>query len=379
MPLELDRLDTPDTIPDTAPAAPLASRLAALFPARRRVTDKDRQFFTEQLSMLLDTGTALHAALQTLARQAENPALKTLIDSLVADIGEGRSFAQALARHPEVFDRSYVALVAASENGGYLHKVLEQLQQLEEKRAALRSTVFSALSYPAFLVLFSLAVIVFVLVVVFPKFAEMFARIHDQLPLTTRMLMAASGLLLQYWYLLLPGLAALAALAIHALRTPAGRDRMARWKLSLPVLREVFVPLYFTQVLRVMSLSLANGVPLLEALAAGREVVDNGAFRAFLGRVGEHIERGAGIAAGFEGEAFVPNIVRQMIGTGEATGNLARVMGRIADHYERELARKVATVSRMAEPLMLVVMGGVVGLIVSSLILPIFQLSRAVG
>jgi type II secretory pathway component PulF len=117
----------------------------------------------------------------------------------------------------------------------------------------------------------------------------------------------------------------------------------------------------------------------VEALAASREVVDNSAFRAFLGRVEEHIQRGAGLAAGFELEPFVPNIVRQMISTGEATGNLARVMGRIADHYERELSRKVATVARMAEPLMLVVMGGVVGLIVSSLILPIFQLSRTAG
>ena len=372
MPLELD---TPAA--DAAPAATV--RLAALFAARQRVTDKDRQFFTEQLSMLLDTGTAQHSALHTLARQAENPALGRLIDSLVSDIGEGRTFAQALARHPEVFSRSYVALVAASEDGGFLHKVLEQLQQLEEKRAALRDTVLSALSYPVFLVLFSLAVVVFVLVVVFPKFTDMFARIHDKLPLVTRLLMATSELLVQHWYLLLPGVAAVLALAVYALRTPAGRDRTARWKLSLPLLRDIFVPFYFTQMLRVMSLSLANGVSLMEALAASREVVDNSAFRAFLGRVEEHIQRGAGIAAGFEQESFVPNIVRQMIGTGEATGNLARVMARIADHYERELSRKVATVARMAEPLMLIVMGGVVGLIVSSLILPIFQLSRTAG
>ena len=377
MPLELD---PPDTAANAAPAPALASRLAALLPSlRQQVTDKDRQFFTEQLSMLLDTGTALHAALQALARQAENPALVRLIDSLVSDIGEGRSFAQALARHPEVFPRSYVALVAASENGGYLHKVLEQLQQLEEKRVALRDTVLSALSYPAFLVLFSLAVVVFVLVVVFPKFADMFSRIRDKLPAITRLLMATSELLIQYWYLLLPGVAALLALAAYALRTPAGRDRMARWKLSLPVLRDIFVPFYFTQILRVTSLSLANGVPLMEALAASREVVDNSAFRAFLRRVEASIEQGSGIAAGFEQASFVPNIVRQMISTGEATGNLARVMGRIADHYERELSRKVAFVSRMAEPLMLIVMGGVVGLIVASLILPIFQLSRTVG
>lgn len=373
MPLELD---TPDNA-----AAPQSSgrAFAVRFARRRRVSDKDRQFFTEQLSMLLDTGTALHAALQTLAKQAENPALRELIERLVNDIGEGRTFAQALALYPEVFSRSYVALVAASESGGYLHKVLEQLQELEEKRAALRDTVSSALSYPAFLALFSLGVVVFVLVVVFPKFADMFLPIHDQLPLITRLLMLTSNALTHYWFLLLPGAAALFAVALYAWRTPAGRTRVAGWQLNLPLLRAIFVPFYFTQVLRVMSLSLANGVSLMDALAASREVVDNSAFRDFIGRVQENIERGASFASGFEREPFVPAIVRQMIGTGEASGNLAKVMARIADHYERELTRKVAAVARMAEPMMLVVMGGVVGLIVASLILPIFQLSRSVG
>ena len=373
MPIELD---TP------ASAAPAKSRLdlkLSLPRPRRKVSDKDRMFFTEQLALLLETGTNLHAALQALGGQTENPALQALLAKLADDIAEGRTFSHALSLHPEVFSKSYVALIAASEEGGYMHKVLQQLQDLEEKRAQLNHTLFSALSYPVFLVLFSVAVVVFVLVAVFPKFSEMFALIHDQLPLSTRILMAASEILLKHWYFVLAGLATAAFGMAYWARSPAGNDAIDRIKLSLPLARNVFVPLYFTRVLRVMSLSMANGVPITEALAASREVVDNQVFRNLLGRVETSIEQGAGIAAGFRDAAYVPLLVKQMVTTGEATGNLAKVMARLADFYERELDKKLTTLSRLAEPVMLMVMGLVVGLIVSSLILPIFKLSRAVG
>lgn len=371
MPLELDT-------PAAAPSAPRPAPSLRL-PRRNAINAADRQFFTEQLALLLETGTNLHAALQTLAQQSDKPALRALIEGLAGDIAEGRTFSRALARHPEVFSKSYVALIAASEQGGYMHKVLEQLIDLEERRARLLRTLFSSLSYPAFLVLFSVAVVVFVLVVVFPKFTDMFTAIHNQLPLSTRMLMVASNVLLQYWYLVVAGVAAVLFGLYYWARSAAGRATLDRIKLRAPLIRDVFVPLYFTQVLRVMSLSLANGVPVTEALDASRETVANRGFRALLDRVEQGIQQGAGIAAGFEQADFVPRIVKQMIATGEATGNLARVMGRVADHYERELDRRLATLSRLAEPVMLLVMGLVVGLIVSSLILPIFKLSRAVG
>lgn len=372
MPLELD---------SPSAAAPSTAKPALSFklPRRKEAGAAERQFFTEQLALLLETGTSLHTALLTLAQQTDNPALGTLIVTLAEDIAEGHTFSRALARHPQLFPKSYVALVAASEQGGYLHKVLEQLVDLEERRARLLRALFSSLSYPVFLVLFSLAVVLFVLLVVFPKFSEMFAAIHNQLPLSTRLLMAASQGLIQYWYLVIAGAVAMVFATITWARSPAGRATLDRAKLTVPLARDVFVPLYFTQVLRVMGLSLANGVPITQALDASREIIANHHFRALLDRVEASIQQGAGIAAGFEAEAFVPRIVKQMIATGEATGNLARVMARVADHYERELDRRLATLSKMAEPVMLLVMGLVVGLIVSSLILPIFKLSRAVG
>ena len=160
---------------------------------------KDRMFFTEQLSLLLETGTPLHVALQALGKQVQNPAMGTVIDGLGEKISEGKPLSYALSEYPELFPTTYTNLVAAAEEGGFLDRVLLELMRMDEKRDELRRTVVSALSYPAFLVAFSIFVVIFVLVVVFPKFADMFASIADQLPMTTLILMKASETMIRHW------------------------------------------------------------------------------------------------------------------------------------------------------------------------------------
>jgi type II secretory pathway component PulF len=360
-----------------APRRSLGEQFAALR-RPRRISDRDRRFFTEQMALLLSTGTNLHAALMAFRQQAQGASIIAMIDQLIEDIGGGRQFSQALARHPAVFSETYVNLIAASEDGGYLHQVLEQLLDMEEKRDRLQRTLVSALSYPAFLLVFALSVVVFVLVVVFPKFADMFASIHDQLPASTLFLMAASEVVRQQWPFLLAGIGGTVLAIRYWAASLSGRERIDWAKLHLPPLRGIFTRLYLLQSMRVLSLSLGNGVNIRDALHASRDVVRNGLFHRFISGVEQRIEGGEGIAVGFEGTSFIPPIVQQMIRTGEETGNLPKVTGRLADHYERELASKLETISRLAEPVMLLVMGAVVGVLVSSLILPIFKLSRAV-
>ena len=336
-------------------------------------------FFTERLALLLDTGNPLHAALKIIEQQAENPLLANLIKQLRQDIAGGLSFSQALANHPRVFSTTYVNLIAAGEQGGFIAEVLQRLIELEEKQAELRSTLTSAFSYPCFLILFSVGVVLFVLMVVFPKFTELFSRIADQLPFTTTVLMAVSDILRQYWYLIIAGLGTSLFSIARWLSTPSGVATVDRFKLKVPVIKDIFIKLYLSQMMRVTSLSLANGVSVPDTLKACRDVVRNSVFRDFVGKVEAHVNEGQGIAIGFQQTAFMPTLVRQMVATGEETGNLPVVMGRIADFYERELMKRLTTLSKMVEPFMLLFMGAVVGLIVSSLILPIFKLSRAVG
>jgi len=358
-------------------AAPQSQFTRSLF-VRSRISSDERRFFTEQLTLMLETGANLHQALTLLQEQNQQPAMTQIIDGLVEDVAGGLAFSAALSKYPDSFSTTYVNLVAASEGGGFLHEVLAELLKMEEKADELNSTVRSALAYPMFLSIFSLAVIVFVLVVVFPKFSVMFAKIYDQLPATTIFLMHASDFLRSYWMQTIAALVASVILALRWGRSPNGRGALDRLKLKIPVINDIFMQIYLVQSLRVMSLSLENGVNIIDTLAATRDVSENSVMRQIFVNVEEQVQQGNGIAIGFRQAKQIPVLVQRMVTTGEESGNLPKVMSRLAEYYERELTKRLKSLSKMAEPIMLMFMGLVVGIIVSSLILPIFKLSRAV-
>lgn len=355
----------------------LPSFLSELTQQKLDVTD--RIFFTEQLALMLEAGMPLFDSLKAFSKLELKPALKKIIVSLMTNVEEGKSFSVALQLHAGFFTTSYINLIAAAENGGFLENVLSELQQMDEKREKLKSTVVSAMIYPAFLILFSFAVVIFVLVVVFPKFAVLFERIKDDLPGTTLVLMTASNALINYWWGFLLGLLLISVVAYLWLRSRQGIEIMDKLKLSIYLIKDIFIQLYIIQSMRLMSMSLANGVSAVDTLAACSDVVNNSVFNRFLAKIKIKVEGGEGFASGFEQATFIPPTVKQMIKTGDSTGNLSKVMARIADYYERELEKKLAVFTRLIEPIMLLVMGVVVGLLVSSLMLPIFKLSRAVG
>ena len=339
----------------------------------------ERMFFTEQLALLLETGESLYKALTTIVRQTENVEMRRIIEKIADDVSNGASFGAALAEHEQVFSSTYVNLISASEAGGFMHEVLQQLLEMDRQREELRTTIVSAATYPIFLIAFSVAVVVFVLVVVFPKFDAMFTSIYDQLPVTTKALMSTSDLLRQHWWALLAGTAGFIVGIRQWAKSQSGQSRIDYWKLHLPGLRDVVSQLYLVQSLRVLSLSLINGVSVVDSLDSCRDVVRNSVFRRLIARIEDSVQAGAGVAAGFAEASFVPDLAKHMIATGEQTGNLGKVMGRIAGYYEGQLTKKLQALSKLAEPLMLLVMGVIVGVLVSSLILPIFKLSRAVS
>ena len=345
----------------------------------KRAGASERMFFTEQLALLLETGESLFGALTTIVKQTENAEMRRVVEKIAQDISEGRSFAVALADHETIFPSTYVNLIAASESGGFMYEVLEQLLKMDEKREQMRATLVSAATYPMFLIAFSVAVVVFVLAVVFPKFGTMFQSIYDQLPATTKILMGASDVIRQYWIVLLAGIGVLFVAARKWLASDSGSARVDHMKLHTPGIRDIFTQIYLVQSLQVLSLSLNNGVSVMESLEACRDVVQNSLFRRLITKVEDSVQAGAGVAAGLQDSTFLPDLAKHMIATGEQTGNLGKVAGRICDYYEVQLAKKLDALSKLAEPIMLLVMGVVVGVLVSSLILPIFKLSRAVG
>ena len=259
-----------------------------------------------------------------------------------------------------------------------MDRVLRHLLVMEENREELEANVISAFTYPAFLTVFSGAVVIFILAFVFPKFADLFESIADELPATTKLLMLASTLVSEHYAWLLLGLVGAAAGFAWFVSRPGAVDALYGAAERVPGVGALMLQFYFIQSMRVLSLSLANGVTLVDAIEACEGAVGSPRFNAFLQRLRAHVNEGKGFAGGFQEAEFVPPLARQMVVTGEEAGKLELVTRRIADHYQLLLERRLNMVSKIAEPAMLLVMGVVVGIIVSSLILPIFKLSRAV-
>ncbi len=342
------------------------------------VNARDRKFFTEQLALLLETGNSLIDGLEIIASQTENLTFSVVILDIVDKINGGKAFSAALSMHPTVFSNTYVTLIAASENGGYMETVLKHILDMEEKREELLTTVTSAFTYPAFLVVFAGSVIIFILAYVFPKFGDLFSSIEDQLPSVTLALMWLSNFTLNYWWAMIAVTIGSVGFFIWLNNSASGKQKINDLITSIPILGNLIYEIYLIQAMRIIGLSLNNGVSLVEAIRTCKDIAQNSRFQQFINDLHKNVTEGKNFAFGFSETDFVPPLIRQMVKTGEESGKLPMVCERIADYYQRDLSRKLKLLSKMIEPAMLLVMGVVVGLIVSSLILPIFKLSRAV-
>lgn len=336
---------------------------------------RDRMAFDEQLALLLETGVPLHTALGELENQTDNAEVREILCAIRDEIIEGVSMASAMANHPRMFNTTYTNIIASGEAGGFLPSALQQLMELDEKTQRLRGIVGSALTYPMVLLVTSVLVVGFVLLWVFPKFTELFSSMGDNLPFLTVLLMRISAAIRDYWLALLAALGIVGGVIWHSLRQPEVRERLDRFLLNLPLIGPVLIQVHLVPTLRVLSLSLANAVPVLKALTATREVTTSSAFRAMIDKAIQNIEEGQSLSKVFAESRFMPSLAREMIITGEATGNLALVMGRLCDYYQKQLEQRLQMLAKLSEPLMLLIMSLVIGGIVSALILPIFKLA----
>ncbi len=352
--------------------------MQALAGGVRKVTAKDRLFFTEQLAMLIDSGLATHQALELVARQTRHPTLGAAVLQIADDVAGGKTLSEAMAEQTHVFNSSYVRLIQASETGGYLSRVLAQLQHTDERLENLRRTLISAFTYPAILLVFSVLVVTFVLAYVFPKFSKLFVSLGDQLPITTRVLMGVSDLLVNYWYLVAAAVVGGFFLLRLWLRGSAAQLLLDRAKLTLPGLKSLCQRLYMSQTMQVMGLSLSNGVTVPETLRSCRDATQNRLLQAEFGKIEARIQEGDRLSEAFADMAMVPELAKEMIATADEAGNLGQVANRIASYYEDELNRLLERFSKIIEPVMLLVMGAVVGILVSSLLLPVFKLSQVI-
>lgn len=343
-----------------------------------KITEKDRIFLFSQLALMLETGTPLNRSLVAIRPQIKSPFFKEVVDDIITAIEGGKSFSAAMAKYEKEFSAITINMIKAGEISGSLETMLSQAELYEKKKAEFRAMIKRAMTYPLLLMGLSLCVIIFVLTFVFPKFADLFADVWEILPASTKILMGVSNFTLNYWYVLIIALVMVVFACWAALQNKKVLILLDRVKIKTPLIGQLFIMAYTSQMLRTLGFLIGGGVPLLDGLATTRETIRNTLYQDFVDKIIKSAKDGQGISYAFLRTEFLPETVKQVIKTGEDAGKLDFVMIKLSDYYDNEMEKQLKLVSTIIEPVALLIMGVVVGFIVMSIVLPIFKLSQAV-
>lgn len=346
----------------------------SLFP--RGVKKSDIIYCTSQLAIMVDTGITLSAALGAIAEQEDNPSFRALLTDLKNRVEGGEDFSSALACHPRHFDKTFVSMVKASEHTGTLGEMLERVAGYLRNELETRAKVRAALAYPGVMAGLAVVVTIFLLTYVLPKFTPLFERKNMKLPTPTVVMLTASHALIDYWWAWLIGGIALALLYIFGRHTDTGRKFIDYLKLNLPIVGTMFRKVTLSRCVRTLGTMIQSGVSMLDAIKLTSEVSGNIYYEQSWNRVLDQITQGNRICEALQGDPLFPKTLVQMIASGEETGKLDFVLQKVSVYYDREVEMSLKTATSMIEPIMITVMGVVVGGIGLGLMLPIFQLSR---
>lgn len=334
--------------------------------------------FTSQLAVMVRAGISLQEALDGIGEQCDNNKFKVVIHDLKIRIEEGNSFSQALAEHPGIFSNLYINMVAAAEISGSLSDMLQKLAEYLDQEAETRSQIKGAMVYPMIIAVMAVSVTVFLLCFVLPKFTTLFRGKEHLLPTPTIVLMATSAFMRHWWYLLIPAVGAGFWGFWYFISTPVGRLWWDKAKLVLPLIRTLCRCLYITRSLHTMGVLTRAGVPILNTISITAHISGNALYKDMWLGVYEDVRQGKKIASSLSRYTLMPSSVVQMIRSGEESGNMADVLRDVSSFYGRELKTVIKTVTSMIEPIMIVLMGVMVGFIAMSIILPIFKMSSLV-
>jgi type IV pilus assembly protein PilC len=347
---------------------------AAKAPKAKGASAKDLAVFTRQFSVMIGAGLPLVQCLDILGTQAEDKNFGAIILATRADVENGMSLADAMKKHPKAFDALFTNMIAAGEAGGILDAILKRLATYIEKAVKLKGQVKSAMIYPVAVIIIATVVVGVILWKVIPTFASLFAGLGAELPLPTRVVMAMSDAIVRYGIFMIAGVVGLVFAVRSYYGTPNGRRVIDRFMLKLPVLGLLLRKIAVARFCRTLSTLLSSGVSILEALDITAKTAGNAIVEDAIYSTRKSIEGGETIAAPLAQTAVFPPMVVQMIGVGEATGALDTMLSKIADFYEEEVDVAVAGLLTLLEPIMIALLGGVVGGIVIAMYMPIFSL-----
>ncbi len=331
-----------------------------------------------QLSDLLRSGVPLLKSLEILERQSSSPALVAVLTLLRADVADGTSLADAMARHPRVFSELATSMVRAGQEGGFLEDVLRRIAEFTDHQEDLKSRVAGALAYPVFLLGVTFFVLTMMLTYFVPRFEPIFARMREQnkLPGLTEALLTSSAFVQQHYILLLIGLVLLVSFIASIFKSDQGRMYVDRFKLWMPGMRNIWRGLAIARFSRILGTMLANGIPILSALRISKDSTGNRILASAIDRAADNVSAGASLAAPLRASGKFPGDVVEMIAVGEESNNLDKVLVGIADATERRTTRQIDLMVRLLEPILLLLMAGLTLIVIASILLPVFKMSQ---
>lgn len=344
----------------------------------RGIRAEDLILFNLHLANMIDAGLTILSSLSTITRQIENKKLKEVIEDVRRSVEGGSSFSDALAKHPAVFSKLFVQTVKSGEVSGRLNVVLNRLAVYVQQQHDLRQNIQNALFYPALLIAAGISVVILIVVFVMPQFVSIFTEAKVALPLPTVILYEFGVGLKRFWYLI-PMIIAVGVMAAKAYgRTPGGRLRLDQGKLHLPVIGPLVRKVVVSRFSRTLATLLGSGVPVLQSLDIVKEVVGNEVIARVIKNVRDSVEGGERIAQALKvSEEFPPDTV-QMISVGEETGRLDALLNKNADFYDTSIGYSIKKLTALIEPLFITILGGMVGFIMASMLLPIFDMIKTI-
>jgi type IV pilus assembly protein PilC len=339
-----------------------------------KVSGKKLCTFTRQFSTLQDAGLPVLRSLKILENQMRPGVLKNALIDVVDDVESGSTLSEAMAKHPKCFDRLYVNMVKAGEAGGALEVILQRLADFKEKSQSLKRKIIGAMVYPSVVILVAVGILTFIMVAIIPKFKKIFDEFGMKLPDMTQMLIDTSMWFADYWWVLpLFPLGFWLFIKLICL-SRAGRYAVDWVKLHIPIIGKILEKTIVARTMRTLGTLVSSGVPILEALSITKETANNAVFEACYTRVYESIREGETIAEPMRESRLVDDMVTNMIEVGEETGDLDTMLYKIADFYDEEVDTLVKSLISLLEPIMIVVLGGIIGFIVIALFLPLIKL-----
>ena len=344
-----------------------------------RVTAKDRIIFTRQFATLIGAGLPMARSLRTAAEQSTSKPMRSVIEDITASVEAGKSLSDSLAQHPDVFGDVYLALVAAGEMSGTLDVALARLATQDEKDASMMSKIKGAMVYPGIIFAVIIVVLAFMMIEVVPEVRKLYEDMDKELPKITEVLVQISDFFSNQWWIVLIVLG-LIVYAINAFRkTKAGKNFFSLFKLNVPIFNTLFQRLYMTRFARTMEMLLGTGVSMLDAMHISARATSNTYMEDQINASSEKVKAGKALSESISDLDYMLPLVPQMISIGEQSGKIDEMLGKAAEVYENELDEKIANISTMIEPVLMVVMAGLIGVVIAGTLLPIYSLVSAVG